>query len=72
MLRLKYKDVPAFLWDKSVTHAVYLCNRLLVSALPGSTPFEAYHAKKPDVSHLREFGCDVWVLDESEGQSKLN
>jgi hypothetical protein len=28
--------------------------------------------KKPDISHLREFGCDVWVLDESKNRSKLD
>jgi len=27
---------------------------------------------KPDVSHLREFGCDVWVLDESNNRLKLD
>ena len=36
------------------------------------TPHEAYTGKKPNVSHLREFGCDVWVLDESGTRSKLN
>jgi len=25
----------------------------------------------PDVSHLREFGHDVWVLDETKNRSKL-
>lgn len=66
------KSVPAFLWDEAVSHAVYLRNRVLTSALPGRTPYEAYHGKKPDVSFLREFGSDVWVLDESTGRSKLS
>jgi len=35
------------------------------------TPYEAWTGKKPDVSHLREFGCNVWVLDETLNKSKL-
>ncbi|KAJ3521915.1 hypothetical protein NMY22_g12109 [Coprinellus aureogranulatus] len=65
------KQLPAYLWDEAVSHAVYLRNRSLVSALPDKTPFEAYNGKRPSVGHLREFGCDVWVLDESVGRSKL-
>ena len=34
-------------------------------------PYEAYHGRKPDVGHLKEFGCDVWVLNEAAGRSKL-
>ena len=36
------------------------------------TPHEAWTGKKPDVGHLREFGCNVWVLDESNNRSKLD
>jgi hypothetical protein len=36
------------------------------------TPYEAWTGQKPDVAHLREFGCDVWVLDESKNRSKLS
>ena len=30
-----------------------------------------WYGRKPDVSHFREFGCDVWVLDEAENLSKI-
>src|SRR6202789_4023968 len=30
--------------------------------LPKSMPYEGWHNKKPNVSHLREFGSPVWVL----------
>ena len=32
---------------------------------------KGWSGKKPDVLHLREFGCDVWVLDEDKTRSKL-
>ena len=35
------------------------------------TPHEAYFGKKSDVAHLQEWGCNVWVLDETMGRSKL-
>ena len=64
--------LPTFLWDEAVSHANYLRNRAPTRALQGMTPHEAWTGKKPDVRHLREFGCDVWVLDESNNRSKLD
>ena len=66
------KDLPTFLWDEAVAHAAYLRNRAPTRALNDKTPYEAWHGTKPNVSHLREFGCDVWVLDESKNRSKLD
>ena len=66
------KNLPTFLWDEAVAHAAYLRNRVPTRALNGKTPYEAWHGAKPNVSHLREFGCDVWVLDESKNRSKLD
>src|SRR4051812_45938416 len=65
------KNLPSFLWDKAVSHTNYLRNQLSTRVLKDKTPYEAWFGKKPDVSHLREFGCDVWVLDETQGLSKL-
>jgi len=40
---------------------------MLTSALPNKQPYKAYHQRKPDVGHLGEFGCNVWVLNEAVG-----
>jgi hypothetical protein len=37
--------------------AVYILNRSPTKALNGRTPYEAWHGRKPAVSHLRVFGC---------------
>lgn len=58
------KDLPIFLLDEAVAHAAYLRNRAPTKALDGITPYEAWTGTKPSVVHLREFECDVWVLDE--------
>ena len=66
------KNLPIFLWDEAVAHAAYLRNRAPTRALDGMTPFEAWTGEKPGMGHLCEFGCDVWVLDESKNRSKLS
>jgi hypothetical protein len=37
--------------------AVHLLNRSTTKALDGKTSYEAWHRRKPVVSHLRVFGC---------------
>jgi transposase InsO family protein len=66
------RNLPQFLWDEAVAHAAYLRNRAPTRALEGKTPYEAWYRRKPSVAHLREFGCDVWILDESKSRSKLD
>jgi hypothetical protein len=40
-----------------VVTAVYILNRSPTKAINGRTPYEAWHGRKPTVSHLRIFGC---------------
>lgn len=56
---LKEMSLPAGLWAEGVRNAVYILNRLPTRALTGMTPYEAFTEKKPDVGHLRVFGCLV-------------
>ncbi len=42
-----------FLWEYAIKHAVYLRERAPAKALPGSTPYEAWHRHKPDISSTR-------------------
>jgi transposase InsO family protein len=65
------KGLPAFLWPEAIAHAAYIRNRSPTRALNGITPFEGWTGEKPDVSHFREFGCDVWVLNQGVKESKL-
>ena len=66
------KGLPKFLWDEAVAHANYLCIRSPTRALESQTPYEAETGRKPNVRHLQEFGCDIWILDESINRSKLD
>ena len=52
--------------------AVYLRNRSPTSALTDATPYEAWRGDKPDLSHLRVFGCRAYMhLDKTKRSSKL-
>ncbi|WVZ84662.1 hypothetical protein U9M48_031667 [Paspalum notatum var. saurae] len=54
---LKAKGMPAAFWGEAVSTAVYILNRSPTKSLEDKTPFEAWHGRKPDVAHLRTFGC---------------
>ncbi|KAM0826515.1 hypothetical protein ACQ4PT_068834 [Festuca glaucescens] len=54
---LKQREMPAVFWGEAVLTAVYILNRSPTKALDGRTPYEAWHGRKPAVSHLRVFGC---------------
>jgi hypothetical protein len=53
---LKQRGMPAIYWGKAVMNVVHL-NCSPTKALDGKTPYEAWHGRKPVVSHLRVFGC---------------
>ena len=50
----------SFWWD-AVGAFVHVHNRSPTLALSGSTPFALWYGSKPDVSHLRIFGCTAYV-----------
>jgi hypothetical protein len=54
---LKQRGMTAVFWGEAVVTAVYILNRSPTKALNDRTPYEAWHGRKPTVSHLRVFGC---------------
>jgi transposase InsO family protein len=48
-------------WHKAIKMAAYIRNRILSSALPGKTPYEAMFGTKPNLSHMHPFGSPVYV-----------
>lgn len=53
----KEKELPAMLWGEAVRQSVYVLNRLPTQALSNQTPYEAWSGNKPNLGHLRVFGC---------------
>jgi Integrase core domain len=60
------QKLPEFLWECTVSHAVYLRNRSYSRSITNTTPYQRWHGIKPDISHLREFGTKVWILSEED------
>lgn len=54
---LKHMNVPSWLWGEATRHATYLINRIATRSLTGETPYEALRKKKPNLKHLKVFGC---------------
>jgi len=52
--------------------ACYLVNRSPSSALEDKTPQDVCTGKKLSLSHLRVFGCDVYVHVPKEKRTKLD
>ena len=64
--------LPMSFWLDAILTRQYLVNRLPTSTLPSNiTPFESLTARKPDLSHLRVWGCDCYVAipDEIRGKA---
>ena len=66
--------IPVGFWPEAVRCATYFKNRSPHRSLTpsssrphGMTPFEAYNGVKPNLSHLRIFGCRCYAHLEKEG-----
>lgn len=69
---LKHMRVPNNMWGEAVRHATYLINRSATRTLPVMTPYEAYKGSKPNIGHLRVFGCIGYARVESPHRKKLD
>ncbi len=58
-------------WGETVNTAVYIKNQCPTKALDSKTPQEAWSGRKPDMSHLRLFGCKAFVHVPDEKRIKL-
>jgi transposase InsO family protein len=66
------QDLPMYLWEEATKTTVYVQNRLSHSALGFKTLEEMFSGKKPEVSHLKIFGCLVFVHIPKEKRTKLD
>jgi hypothetical protein len=66
------QDLCMCLWAEAAMAVVYVQNRLSHSALGLKTPKEMFTGKKPEVSHLKIFGCPVFIHIPKEKRNKLD
>jgi hypothetical protein len=65
------QGLPMCLWAEAAMAAVYVQNRLSHSTLGFKTPEEMFIGKKPEVSHLKIFGCPVFIHILKEKRNKI-
>ncbi|GAV66778.1 hypothetical protein CFOL_v3_10288, partial [Cephalotus follicularis] len=56
-------NLPKYLWAKAVNTECYIINRVMIRSILKKTPYELFNDRKPSVSHLRPFGCKVFILN---------
>jgi hypothetical protein len=57
------RKLPKFLWEFAIKHATYLWN-WAYTCICKLTPYQAWTGEKLDISHLREFGTPIWILQQ--------
>jgi hypothetical protein len=62
--------VPAKLWPDAMRTGNYLRNRVPMST-QDKTPYELMYGRKPEVGHLRVFGCKGLVYRRKQERSKF-
>ena len=66
---LNESNIPKYFWADAVNTACYIINRVLIRPILKKTPYELYKGRKPNIAHLRVFGCKCFVLNN--GKEKL-
>jgi len=70
---LHHAGLPQTYWGEAALTAAYLHNRTESHALPpGQTPYEMLHGQRPNLSHLRVWGCRGFAHIPLEQQAKLS
>ena len=69
---LKHMRVPNYMWGEAVRYVTYVINRTATRTLPAMTPYEAFKGSRPNLSHLRVFGCVGYARVESPYRKKLD
>ena len=58
---LSDSGLPKRFWAEALSTATYLRNRSPTTSLPKITPFEAWTGNKPNLMHLKVFGCQAYA-----------
>ena len=66
------KSMPHVYWAEAVSTAVYIMNKTPTAAIHDVTPEQRFTGIKPDLSHLKVFGCIAYVHIPDELRTKLD
>ena len=52
---------PRNFWAKALNTSCYVINRCMTRPILNKTPYELFKGSKPNIMHLRIFGCECYV-----------
>jgi len=59
-------ELPKYFWADVVSTTCYVLNRVLIRPILKKTPYELFKGRKPNVSHLKVFGCKCFILNNGK------
>ncbi len=66
------KSMPHHYWAETIVTTIYIMNKTPTAAMHGMIPKEKYSGRKPNLSHLKVFGCIAYVHVLDELRTKLD
>ena len=64
--------LPMHIWAEASRIVVYVHNRTPHKVIENKTSEEVFCSKKPEISHLKIFGCPVYIHIPKEKRTKLD
>ena len=59
-------NLPKYFLGEAINTSCYVINRVSIRPMLSKTPYELYKGKKPNISHLRSFGCKCFILNNGK------
>ena len=63
---LSESSLPKYFWADAVSTSCYVMNRVPIRPILKKTPYELFNGRKPNISHLKVFGCSCFVLNNGK------
>jgi len=58
--------LPKYFWADTVSTTCYVLNRVPIRPILKKTPYELFKGRKPNISHLKVFGCMCFILNNGK------
>ena len=70
---IAHAGLPNSYWAEAIATAAYIRNRMPTTAIKkNATPYEKWYGKKPNVTHLKVFGCTAYAHIPDSQRQKLD
>ena len=69
---MKHMHIPNYMWGEDTRHSTYIINRVATRSLKEVTPYERYQKRKPNIEHIRIFGCIAYAKVDAKLLRKLD